>query len=258
MTTRATSATEPFAAAVPTWARTLITSVCRQYRVRLPEKVSWTASRRSASGGMTNPRRTATRVVTVPMRFTMGADPRDQKHVVLHELAHYIHDGSDEFRSTFAAGTGAKKLYWSGGRLVRSTHEPAHGAAFYKRAIPLFLGHGSFSLADAIAREVLVYPSNATDIVEALSALGRKADAQLVYAAQGELHRRRSAPPKIVVPKHPIVPIPKGKVHVCSGCGHRVGARTVSLYEYYRKRGREKELTHTIEDTHLSLDFAKS
>jgi hypothetical protein len=67
--------------AVPKWARALVSDVCRTYDVTEPE-IRW---RKRAVGHFTSGRTNLVRIA-----ITAGSNPIDSRHVLLHELAHWI------------------------------------------------------------------------------------------------------------------------------------------------------------------------
>ena len=83
---------------VPVWAFRLILRVCVECDADLP-MVTWHKSKHSYSSGRTWPGRKMCRRGRI--HVTAGRDSRDQRFVVLHELAHHLLPASEHHSERF-------------------------------------------------------------------------------------------------------------------------------------------------------------
>jgi len=223
----------PFAGATPFWARDLIIEVCRAARVPLPDYVAWSVCEDEQSHGVT---RTTLDPVRVTISITAGTSEDDARHCLLHELAHYLEDGSGPVRR-------ARQAHGIFERATGKKRDP-HNRAFFARAGRLFAGHGSYDIADAIKREVLTYHTHRHDLAAGLRDAGLGAHLPAVWGAEAVRARALRSAPTVRYPAHTIVPAARGARFVCATCGTRLDAKTLRAIEHYRPSGRL--LSHQI------------
>jgi hypothetical protein len=230
----------PFAPAVPVWAKKLIAEVCVEYGVRLPDAVTWCRQKRDTSSGVTN-YETKYGKMLVTIGISAGYDRLDSQHIVLHELAHFIGPRPTAATSAAAhAGSGA------------SSRRRVHDRGFYGRAVRLFADHGAYPLPEAVARETRMHTTFHERITDGLRDAGLHQYARHVRAAYAKIHAEKAvaklvpARTVVVVPSHPIAPTLRGRSFVCSVCRHRVGATTVEAYRRLARAGLAHTLTHMV------------
>jgi len=225
----------PFSAAVPPWARELVLTICRQNNAPLPDRLVWRHREEAESRGVT---RTTLDPVRVTISVTAGEREDDARHVLLHEMSHYIEDGS-------GAGRRTREAHGFYERTAGVRRDP-HNAAFFYRAGTLFAAYGSYSIEEAVRREVLTYHSHRHDLAAGLRKAGLGEYAEAVWAAEAARARALRANPTVLVPMHLVVPLAAGAHFVCAECGHRLDARTLRLYKERCAAGRPSDLAHQI------------
>ena len=236
-----------FAPAVPAWARQLISAVCAEAGASLPDRVTWTVKRSGCltSSGKTSSRPGATSngrsgQLRRAIMLSVGTDLSDQRHVILHELAHFL-DPEAEIGTRPA-------LTFMGHRTRRVRRDP-HNLAFFGRLIPLLAARGSLSLEAALTREVQTYPSHAGDLARALAASPHAALLPTVRAAKAARNRARDRV-VVLVPSHAIAPVARGKLFFCATCNHRLGPTTMTRY----RRLLPQNLAHLLRHRVMGLD----
>lgn len=174
----------------PDWARSLVLQVCSEADAPLPRLV-WRRRERPTSSGVT-------RRSTGGITLVAGADPRDQRLTLLHELAHWL-------------ATAAPRR-----RRGRTRH---HDAAFYAVAFALYRRHGIPDAA-ALAGESARYPS-ALSHARSLGVPGADEAWRERRVALRERARRRP-PMRILVDEHVVSLVRDGRWTRCAVCGVRV------------------------------------
>ncbi len=201
-----------FSAATPQWARALVAEVCSAVAVAPPARVRWMRRARSTSSGVTRRHLDSISVVA-------GTDALDQRHTLLHELAHWLTPAPIR-------------------RVRRSRGVAHHDRRFYAAAFALYLAHG-FTAADALAREASRYPSSLRHAV----ALGVPGAETAARERRGTLRARAAAraPMRVLVAEHRIRLVRDGRWTVCEVCGHRIVGP--NLARLRRRGGRHTLLT---------------
>lgn len=225
----------PFAPRTPAWARALINQVCVELGVALPYRTNWRVNDRSSSSGKQQYRLDPGNPnggLRLSLLVSAGHDVRDARHVLLHELAHFLDDDHDAKVSALVAksGTGRRR------QAVRPRQDP-HNQAFFARAIPLFERHGDYSLAEAVEREVKTYPRHRYDLAGAAIAAGHSELIEVIGATAAAQRRARRRPPIVEVPIHAIEPVKVGKLYHCRGCDHRLGKVAMAQIDLANRRG---------------------
>ena len=229
---------DPFAPAVPGWARKLIVEVCAEYGLCLPDAVTWCRQKRDTSSGKTD-YTTEHGKLSVIVRMSAGYDRLDSQHIVLHELAHFI-GPRPVLNAAAHAGSGAK------------ARRSVHTRDFYARAVRLFADHGAYPMPEALARETAMHTACHDRIVGGLRDAGLSQHARHVRAAYDKARAAKAAAKRVptrtvvLVPSHPIAPAQRGRSFVCSICRHRVGATTVDTYRRLARAGLAHTLTHRV------------
>jgi hypothetical protein len=224
----------PFGPRVPAWARALIIESCAEAGVPLPHRTNWRVNARESSSGkhryQIDPD-SPTGQLRLDLTVSAGTDLRDARHVLVHELAHFLD-----------ADLGAKHDALLNKARPRQAGQPAprqdpHDEAFFRRAIPLFARYGEFTLAEAIEREVKTYPKHRYDLVSAAVALGHSDLIDTVRTVHAAQRRARRLPPIVEVPLHNVIPVRKGGTYACAGCGRRLGKASLASIAFAKRAG---------------------
>jgi hypothetical protein len=164
-----------------------------------------------------------TRTTLAPVRVTIsifaGRSETDARHCLLHELAHYLEEGSGAMRRT------RREAGFSEVR-AGSRRDP-HNIAFFTRAATLFAQYGTYPLAEAIGREVITYPTHRHDLAAGLRAAGLAEHTESVWSAQVARAAAAREPDEILVAAHLIKPKREASGWACSICGARISALVV-------------------------------
>ena len=171
----------------PAWAFDLVATVCADADVR-PPRLTW---RRRADERSTGVTRRHEGIVAV----RAGADTRDQRLTLLHELAHWLSPAPRRRRG-------------------RSVH---HGRDFYTIAFTLYRRHG-IPDADALRLESGRYR---TSLAHA-SALGVPGAAAALAAHRATVRARPRRAWRVLVPEHAVRLQRDGRWTVCVTCRQRV------------------------------------
>jgi len=192
----------------------VVKSVCDQAGLPWPDRLSWRLCPQDAtSHGKT---RTTLAPVRVTITIFAGRSEADARHCLLHELAHYLEEGSGEMRRTRVAA-GFSEIR------AGSRRDP-HNIAFFTRAVSLFAQYGTYPLAEAIGREVITYPTYRHDLAAGLRAAGLAEHTEAVWSAQVARAAAAREPDEILVAAHLIVPRRETAGWSCSDCGARISA----------------------------------
>jgi hypothetical protein len=177
----------------PDWADALVAAVCAEAGVA-PPRLSW---RRRDAEGSTGLTRRADGIVAV----RAGADPRDVRLTLLHELAHWIVPAERRRRR-------------------RATH---HGRDFYRVAFDLYRRHGVPD-ADALRLESGRYRT----ALRHAAALGVPGADEALDAHRAAIRARPRRRWRVLVEEHPISLERSGRWMVCGRCGQRIVGPTLT------------------------------